>query len=69
MSSRFNTFLHGPMNDVAAILDGDCPRPIDDSEIRAILTNACRRIATLESEVSKNTKAIVDTCEHLAQQV
>lgn len=48
MSSEFNTLLHGSLDDVADMLSGDNPPRITESNISAILTNICTRVARIE---------------------
>ena len=55
--SRFNTLLHGPASEAAAILSGDNPpddMSVDLTELRAALTNALNRIDTLENAATSD---------------
>lgn len=51
----FNTLYHGAPDEAADILDGDNPTE-DPALLRAALTNALRRIATLERLVTSLRK-------------
>ncbi len=46
--SRYNIFYVGELGDVIEILDEDQPIKLTEYDIRAILTNLCRRTLTLE---------------------
>jgi len=47
MSSKFNQLLHGDLETVSDIVEGDNP-PDDLSEIRAVLANVLRHLIRIE---------------------
>lgn len=48
--AKHSTLTHGDPGEVADILDGE---EVDESQLRAALINALRRIERLESQVAK----------------
>ena len=61
MSQNLTKFLHGNPGDVADILSGDNPQPLDDHDVRAILTNLCLRVLADETH-----RAAVDNLREAA---
>jgi len=45
MASRFNTLLHGDLDEVEVVVDN---YRLDDGEVRAVLANLIRRVRRLE---------------------
>jgi hypothetical protein len=57
--SAFATLLHGEAAEVAELLDG---RDFTPSELRAALTNAMRRIASLEQQAQSAQLQVEYVC-------
>ena len=47
----FNTMLYGDLDKIADVLSGDNPPELTTAEIRAILTNVCRKTDVLHRRI------------------